>query len=52
MAGLSTNAKFIYVISSDVGLIENICINQNLDYKLYSVNNNGVCIINNKNKGN
>ena len=45
MSGLSTNAKFLYVISSDTKLIEKICIENNLDFNIYSVNNNGVHII-------
>lgn len=42
MAGLSTNAKFLFVISSNVDLIKDICIKENLKFDIYSINNNGV----------
>lgn len=45
MAGLSTNAKFLYVICSDTEFIKDICVKNNLDFNLYSINNNGVSII-------
>ena len=42
MAGLSTNAKFIYIISSDIELIKKICIKNNLNFNIFSINNNGI----------
>ena len=42
MAGLSTNAKFVYIISSNIELIKKICIKNNLNFSIFSINNNGI----------
>ena len=44
MAGLSTNAKYVYIISKNTELIKDICSDKKIKYSLYSVNNNGVAI--------
>ena len=45
MVGLSTNAKFVYIISPNTNLVEKICIKNNLNFSIYSINNNGITII-------
>lgn len=45
MYGLSTNAKYVYLITKEPKDIIDICTKNEINYDIYSINNNGVNII-------
>lgn len=45
MAGLTTNAKYLFAITTEIDVVKKICEENNLLYAIYDINNSGVKII-------